>query len=210
MTGHCTGAILAGGRAVRYGGAPKGLEYVGGRRIIDRVADSLGAVCDNLLLVANDPAASRWLPGTPMASDRLRDVGSVAGIHAALAEAGHGVIVVAWDMPFVPASLLRLFRERSAGVDAVVPESGSKRGVEPLCAWYGPACGPAIERRVAAGDKRVIAFHDDVRVARIGHAEVARHGDPDVIFMNVNSPEELGRAERIATAADGVGGRSKT
>ena len=37
---RCTGAILAGGRAVRMGGKPKGLELVGGRRILDRVADA--------------------------------------------------------------------------------------------------------------------------------------------------------------------------
>ena len=45
MTGaHCTGAILAGGLGTRLGGARKGLLTVGGRRILDRVAEALGAV----------------------------------------------------------------------------------------------------------------------------------------------------------------------
>ena len=62
----CTGVILAGGLSSRYGGLPKGLERVGGRRIIDRVADVLGDVTDDLLLVANHPDAAAWLPGMPI------------------------------------------------------------------------------------------------------------------------------------------------
>jgi len=57
-TSRCTGAIIAGGRAARFGGALKGLELVGGTRIIDRVAAALRESCDELIVVANDPAAT--------------------------------------------------------------------------------------------------------------------------------------------------------
>ncbi|MEY4608770.1 MAG: MobA-like transferase domain, partial [Gemmatimonadota bacterium] len=40
----CTGVILAGGGATRFGGRPKGLEVVAGERIIDRVARGLRMV----------------------------------------------------------------------------------------------------------------------------------------------------------------------
>ena len=63
MRSPCTGVILAGGAASRYGGLPKGLERVGGKRIIDRVAGALLEVTDDLLLVANSPDADTWLPG---------------------------------------------------------------------------------------------------------------------------------------------------
>ena len=66
---RCTGAILAGGRAVRMGGKAKGLESVGGRRIIDRVAEALREATDDLLIVSNDPAASAWLPGVRAVPD---------------------------------------------------------------------------------------------------------------------------------------------
>jgi molybdopterin-guanine dinucleotide biosynthesis protein A len=191
----CTGVILAGGLSTRYGGAPKGLEFVGAHRIIDRVANALGAVTDTLLMVANDPAAATWLPEVPVAGDVLAHQGSLGGIHAALSHAPGPVLVVAWDMPFVPADLLAALRTRGADADAVVPESDSRRGVEPLCAWYAPACRPAIERRLAAGDRRVISFFDDIRLARLPAAEVRRYGDPAWMFMNVNSPDELLRAQ---------------
>jgi molybdenum cofactor guanylyltransferase len=198
----CTGVILAGGRATRYSGLPKGLERVGGRRIIDRVADVLHAGCDDVLLVANTPDAAAWLPGVRVVGDILEDQGSLGGIHAALVHAARAVVVVAWDMPFVPLSLVQALRGASDGVDAVLAESGSRRGVEPLCAWYGPACIAAIEQRLAAGDRRVIGFLDLVRVARLSADEVARHGDPARIFSNVNTPEDLRLAEEYAATAD--------
>ena len=80
----CTGVILAGGAASRYGGLPKGLERVGGRRIIDRVTDVLRDVTDDLLLVANDPSAGDWLPGVPVQADIVPNAGGLGGIHAAL------------------------------------------------------------------------------------------------------------------------------
>jgi molybdopterin-guanine dinucleotide biosynthesis protein A len=204
MSDHrVTGVVLAGGAAARYGGLPKGLERVGGRRIIDRVADALRASTDDLLLIANDDAADGWLPGVPRRADVRPGLGSLGGIHAALVHAGGAAIVVAWDMPFVPAALLGRLRELGRGADAAVPESDSKRGVEPLCAYYTPACVAAIERRLDAGDRRVIAFYDDVDVRRLDAAAVARLGDPARLFMNVNTPEDLVLAERYASTTDG-------
>ncbi len=198
-----TGAILAGGLSTRYGGAAKGLERIGGIRIIDRVRGALEPVVDDLILIANDPAAAEWLPGVRCEGDVLRNVGSVAGIHAALVHAATSVLVVAWDMPFVPRALLQALRDAGAHADAAVPESDSRRGIEPLCAYYATPCAQAIEARVAAGDRRVVAFYDEVRVARIPAEQVARFGDPALIFMNVNTPEERILAEAHAAAANG-------
>lgn len=214
---RCTGVILAGGGATRYGGRPKGLERVGGRRIIDRVADALRETTDELLLVANAPRAAEWLPGVRTEADVRPGEGALGGLHAALSHAGGAILLVAWDMPFVPTALLRALRERGeadgeAGVvggtprdtagtraaraDAVLPASdGSRRGVEPLCAWYSHACLGPIEAALDAGDRRVVAFHDHVTAVTLPLADVARFGDPSVMFGNVNSPEDLARAE---------------
>lgn len=196
---HCVGVILAGGGATRFGGQPKGLQVVEGERIIDRVAAALREVSDALLLVANDPGAGAWLPGVRTAADVRTGEGALGGLHAALAHAGgSAALVVAWDMPFVAVGLLRALRALGeAGADAAVPESEtSGRGVEPLCAWYGPACLAAIERRLDAGDRRVVAFFEDVRVSRLAAVDVARWGDPGRIFWNVNSPSDLANTPR--------------
>jgi molybdopterin-guanine dinucleotide biosynthesis protein A len=106
-------------------------------------------------------------------------------------------------MPFVPTQLLRALRDAGTGVDAAVPESDSRRGVEPLCAYYAPSCAGPIEARIARGDRRVVAFYDDVQVARLAAEQVAQFGDPALLFMNVNTPEERILAEAHAAAADG-------
>ncbi len=209
MSARCTGVILAGGNASRYGGAPKGLERVGGRRIIDRLYDALAPAVDEVLLIANDPGGERWLPGVRCAPDVRPGAGSLGGIHAALVHAATPVVLVAWDMPFVPAGLLAALRSAGTTADVAVPESGSRRGVEPLCAYYDPVCVPAIERRLDADDLRVVGFFEDVRVARLDADTVRRFGDPSVIFMNVNSPDELGLAEEHASATDGRRDRQK-
>ena len=190
----CLGVILAGGGATRFGGEPKGLQLVDGLRIIDRVASALRASADELLLVANDAHASAWLPGVRVAADVRRGEGALGGLHAALSHAnGLAVLVLAWDMPFVPDGLLRALRSLGEqDVDAALPQSeGSGRGVEPLCAWYGPACLEAIKRRLDAGDRRVVSFLDDVRVSRMPPEDVSRWGDPARMFFNVNSPHDL-------------------
>ncbi len=196
---RCTGAILAGGGATRFGGRPKGLEMVHGMRIIDRVAAALRPNTDALLVVANDPTSDRWLPGDPRVADVRPENGSLGGLHAALWHAKGAVLVVAWDMPFVSVGLLGHLRSLGeGGVDAVLPASGSRRGLEPMCAWYAPACLPAIEAALDRGDRRLVAFLDDVRVTRVPAEDVARFGNPDRLFLNVNSADELERANALA------------
>jgi molybdopterin-guanine dinucleotide biosynthesis protein A len=170
---------------------------VGGRRVIDRVVDALTtATLEPPILVANDPGAAEWRPGLTVHRDVIEGMGSLGGILTAVEKAG-SVLCVAWDMPFVTAPLLSALAELLEGVDVAIPESDSRRGVEPLCAAYGPACGPAIRAALARGDQRAIAFHADVRVARLGRERVLQYGDPDVLFFNVNSPSDLERAESL-------------
>lgn len=124
------------------------------------------------------------------------DLGSLGGILSAVETAGP-VLCVAWDMPFVSAELLRELAALLEDADAVLPESDSPRGLEPLCAAYGQACGPAIRAALARGDRRAIAFHGEVRVARLPLRSVLQYGDPGVLFFNINTPEDLQRAEAL-------------
>ena len=200
---RCTGVILAGGDATRFDGRPKGLERVGGARIIDRVALALAGATDSLLLIANDPLAAGWLPGVPAEPDVRVGLGALGGIHAALVRAETAVLLVAWDMPFVPAELLRTLRSiGEAGADVALPASASRRGAEPLCGYYSPACIAPIERALDRGERHIVSFFEEVRVATLPLETVARFGDPARIFLNVNSPGELALAETHASTPD--------
>ena len=192
------GAVLAGGAASRYGGRPKGLLPVGGRRILDRVVDAVSqATGGPPLLVANDPDASQWRPDLRCVPDVVLGAGGLGGILTALSAGEGPVLCVAWDMPFVPAPLLRALIEASGDFDAFLPESGSPRGLEPLCGVYGPSCRGPIEDAIARGDFRAIAFHDAVRMGTLSLDQTRQFGDPVELFFNVNRPEDLERAEGL-------------
>lgn len=192
------GAVLAGGAARRYGGRPKGLLEVGGRRILDRVVDAVVAATGAApLLVANDADAPSWRPDLHTIPDARPGSGSLGGIYTAVAHADTAVLCVAWDMPFVPEGLLRALVTASLGgaFDACLPESSGPRGVEPLCAVYGPACRDAIARRLDSGERKAISFHDDVRIGILSLDKVRAFGDPAELFFNVNTPDDLAEAE---------------
>jgi len=192
------GAVLAGGAASRYAGHPKGLLLVGGRRILDRVVDAVTAATGTPpLLVANAADAPQWRPDLQCVTDRLPESGSLGGIYTAVLAGAEPVLCVAWDMPFVTAALLTALVEGSRSSDAFLPESDSRRGLEPLCAVYGPACRAPIEAALERGDLRAIAFHEAVRVGTLSLEQVRAFGDPSELFFNVNRPEDLERAEGL-------------
>ena len=194
------GAIVAGGNAERFGGAPKGLEHVGGRRIIDRVATALRAVSSHVMIISNAPDASAWIPGVRAYGDVRAERGSLIGIHTALTRSADDVLVVAWDMPFVSPALLRLIRDRRRAESLAVFPVGPS-GPEPFCALYTRACLPLIEAALDAGELRLSRLVESISNAeRIPMSDIEGVGDPATLFFNVNSAEDLRTAETLDAA----------
>jgi molybdopterin-guanine dinucleotide biosynthesis protein A len=176
-------------------GQPKGLLTVGGRRILDRLVDTFQEAFGRLpLLVANAPEAVDWHRDLRVVSDVRSGAGTLGGLHTAVLLAPAPVVCVAWDMPFVPATLLVALGAQLSDFDVAVPASGGPRGVEPLCAGYGPLSEAAMAEALDRGDLRAIAFHSAVRVRVLSDLEVRQFGDPELIFFNVNTSDDLVRA----------------
>jgi molybdopterin-guanine dinucleotide biosynthesis protein A len=192
------GVILAGGEATRFGGRPKGLEVVGGRRILDRLVDAFVEAFGSLpLLVANDPAAPAWRNDLPIIGDVEPGLGALGGILTAVVAGPAPVVVAAWDLPFVPPPLLQELARGLETHDAFVPESGDPHQLEPLCAAYGPACRAAITQALARGDRRAISFHPFVKVGILPLRRVRRLGDPATLFFNLNTLADLAKADAL-------------
>lgn len=192
---------LAGGASRRLGGVPKGLEIVGGRRIVDTVVSALRSACGEVVLAANDATAPHWIPGLAVVRDRYPRAGGLAGVDAALQRASWGAIVVAWDMPFVTPALVGVLAEAAAThrADLVVPESDSPYGFEPFCAFYASAIAPALAEFLAGGGGAARDFIRQVpRVHRIPIAAVATVGEPRRLFFSVNTRDELEQARAMA------------
>jgi molybdopterin-guanine dinucleotide biosynthesis protein A len=191
-----SGVIQAGGRSVRMGGRPKALIEVGGRAIIERVLAALAPAVDDVLIVTNTPELYEFLK-LPMVADVYPDHGSLGGIYSGLkAAGGAAALTVACDMPFLHTDVVRLVASRAGEDHITIPRVGSQ--LETLHAAYGKACLPHIAERLAAGRLKITDFLEHVRVVEITEEEVARHRDPQLVFMNVNTPDELERAQALA------------
>jgi molybdopterin-guanine dinucleotide biosynthesis protein A len=167
-------------------------------RILDRlVAAFEEAFGEPPILVANAEEAGDWHPGLEVVPDVRPGNGALGGIYTAVLAAPAPVVCAAWDMPFLPGRLFRALAEELDEADACLPESAGPRGKEPLAAAYGPACGPAIEAALDAGDRRAIGFHDRIKVGILSCKRVQAFGDPAVLFFNVNTPDDLAEADRL-------------
>lgn len=196
------GLVLAGGQAQRLGGGDKGLRTVGGRPILARVLDRL-APCAAVILSANGDPGRFAAFGLPVVADLEQTfAGPLAGVLAGLdwaaahrPDLAHMVSAPA-DCPFLPADLVARLHEaaRHTGRPLACAASGGRR--HPVVTLWPVALRDSLRRAVIdEGLHKVGAFLD-----RHGVAAAAWPDAPIDPFLNVNTPDDLSVAERIAAA----------
>ena len=194
------GLVLAGGLARRMGGGDKPLRRVGGRTVLERVADALRPQVAVLLLNANgDPA--RFAPfGLPVIPDPLPgNPGPLAGVLAGLEwAAAHRpdltwMLAVPGDAPFLPPDLAaRLHSAREvAGVPLACAASGG--WTHPVVGLWPVSLAPALRAAVTGGLRKIDAF-----TATHGIVAAEWPAAPRDPFFNANRPEDLEEADRLA------------
>lgn len=195
--------ILAGGLSRRMGGGDKTLLDLAGRPLLAHVIARLRPQVGALALNANGAADRFAAFGLPVLADGLPGhPGPLAGVLAGLewARAAHPgaahVLTAPGDAPFLPADLLaRLEAARAAaGADIAVAASGGR--THPVCALWPVALAGALRHALAGeGMRKVGAW-----MARFRVAEAAWPAEPADPFVNINRPEDLDAARRIAPA----------
>lgn len=197
-----TGVILAGGESRRMG-CDKSLLPVEGARFIDHIHRRLSALFDEVIIVTNSPSLYQDIPCRKV-PDIYYAKGSLAGIHSGLCHARHErVFVVACDMPFLNAEVIRDLCAHAEQGEVVIPQS--PRGPEPLHALYHKSCLPAIEEALDQGRRRIVAFFPAVQVHEVALAELTEHDAEGHSFRNINTPEEYFQCRTAQpTALEGV------
>lgn len=193
-------AIMAGGQSSRMG-RNKAFVEVGGIPIIERIIRRVVDLGSELLLVTATPADYAHLP-VQLVDDLYPGKGPLGGIYTALTRATSDyVLVVSCDQPFLNSEFLRYLISLRAGFDVIVPLSrdGYPQSMQAI---YGKACLEPIRERLEAEQLKVIGFFRDVRVREVNNQEIDRF-DPDRLsFMNINTPDDLKDAQRIAARLD--------
>jgi molybdopterin-guanine dinucleotide biosynthesis protein A len=191
-------AVLAGGQSARMG-TDKSFVRVLGRPLIESVLAQLRGLGDETFIVTNRPADYAYL-GVPLFGDVLPGKGALGGLYSAVHSARQPhVLCVACDMPFVVRPLLDYLIGLIPEGDAIIPRLRGE--AEPFRALYARACLEPMRAALEAGKMRVVSFFPDVRVRFVDEPEIDRFDPRHLSFFNVNTPEDLERAQQLAGAA---------
>lgn len=207
------GVILAGGQATRMGGCDKGLLQIGGRSLLSRVIDRIEPQVAGLALNANGDAArfDRWrLPVLPDSITGFPGplAGVLAGLDWAAGQGADAIVTVAADTPFFPPDLVPRLLLASEGMaqplamattprgDGDVLKSGGKTNRHPTFGLWPVALRDDLRAALEGGLRKVVLWTD-----KHDGREALFPLWPDGLdpFFNVNTPEDLARAEGIAS-----------
>jgi molybdopterin-guanine dinucleotide biosynthesis protein A len=186
-------AILAGGRARRYGGLDKSRLVIDGHTIIVRQLAVLQRVATETFIVGNDPGRFSDLE-VPVYPDRVQDAGAIGGLWTALDVAAHDdVLVVACDQPFLDEALLRVLVENAERRDGAWVRTAA--GVEPLLACYRRGAAPRVRTAIESGVRRARDLASVLDMAELGEADLAAFGSAADLLANVNTPDDYARVQ---------------
>jgi len=180
------------------GGGDKGLRLLGGQSLLARVETRLSPQVAGVALNANgDPARFADL-GLPVIADSISGfagplAGVLAGLDWAAAQGADTIVTAAADTPFFPCDLVPQLLMASEGmvhpvVLAATPDPERGRARHPTFGLWPVALRDDLRRALESGLRKVVLWTQthDGREALF----------PDeAAFFNVNTPDDLARAE---------------
>ncbi len=196
-------AILAGGGATRLGGLEKGLLNICGKRSIERLLCTFHD-CKTVIVCRNYEQTKLYSDMATAIADRYINSGPLAGIHAALDYFKSRALVVAVDMPFVKRAVAEAIygEAKKSNADALIPvwSDGKK---EPLLACYSYSAIKEIEKSLVRGEKKIMTPVQGLERVIFYPVEKLKGVDRELVsFFNVNTPEDVRRAEEICSLTD--------
>lgn len=194
------GCILAGGLARRMGGGDKGLIRLGGRLVLDHVLDRLKPQVSQVMLNANGDPTRFAHYGLPVVPDSVEGfAGPLAGVLAGLEWArdntqAEWVATAATDTPFFPVDFVTrmLAAIEAAGADMACAASDGRH--HPVFGLWPVRLAADLRHALVEEDIRKV----DLWTARHKLVAVEFATQPHDPFFNVNRPEDVVEAERIA------------
>lgn len=191
-------------------GKPKALVSFCGTPLICRGLKRLGGIADQLIVTSNQPGSLDFLC-TNVTGDRLETYGdlydtrgALNGLHTALYYANQPcVAVVACDMVFPSAELLKAEHHALLESDADVAVPKTSHGYEPFHAVYRrETCLPLIKTALEAGETRATSWYEKAKLIEFSHDDILAADPRGGSFVNVNTPEELEHIEQRVTRGE--------
>ena len=194
------GFLQAGGGSKRFG-SDKAMVELAGKTMLQRTAELLSGVCDEVSIVAAHGKYTNlsW----PVISDRWPGEGPLGGILTALstirsAEANKSwALILSCDMPFLNREFLAYLCERASVSrnQVVVPESAS--GLEPLCACWNINAYSTVRAGFDGGVRKVSDAMRRLSMEVLDEPVWKRFDSEGRLFWNMNTPDDYEAARRI-------------
>ena len=197
-----SGVLIAGGKSRRMG-RDKRLLTVGGTSLFHRTLSLLEQMFPETIVVLAQPVTSLEVQGSRVVYDVIPNAGSLGGLYTGLMVASHPrIFAVACDMPFLDSEMMRFMASFDTAADIVVAKLES--GFQPLHALYSRSCLPFLKAMTADRDLKIQKLYSaqQLRVTVVDEADIANVGNGLKSFRNVNTAEDLARAE--AELAEGL------
>ena len=194
--------VLIGGRSSRLG-RDKALVEIDGTSLAERSVRTLNEAFPDrgatLIAAQGDQFAGRFAAYRLITDTRIGR-GPFGALNAALGDAAtEWIIVLACDLPFVTADLLRhLARKAGPGVDAVVPMQPDGR-LQPLAAIYRtPALLQPVKAVLESDVTPALAsLVEGIQATVIPFSDIAGLPEAEHFFVNINTSDDLEKAVTI-------------
>lgn len=186
--------ILAGGKARRFQGEDKGLIELMRRPLVAWVAERLQGHAGEVLVNANRNLERYAAIGHTVVPDYLPDhPGPLAGLLAAARTAQQEwLLCVPCDTPFLPLDLVMQLHDHAVSRNVHLARAADETGIHFAVMLVHRELVADLDRYVLNGGRQVQSWQDR-------HAsETIYFGDDPYAFLNINTPDDLRKAERIA------------
>jgi molybdopterin-guanine dinucleotide biosynthesis protein A len=176
-------AVLAGGENTRFPYL-KGFIEVEGATLIERTAEKLKTVTEEVVISTNEPERYFYL-GLPLIGDVIESRGPASGIVSVLISTGaERVFVTACDMPFINTELVSYIIDRS-GKQVTVPVINGR--AEPMLAVYSRGVIECFENGIGSGRSSLNDMLKELDVLYIEEEEVRKIDPEGRSFLNINT-----------------------
>lgn len=186
-----TGVILAGGQGRRMGGINKGLVEFKSRPMIAHVINRLEPQVDELLINANQKIEDYQRLGHKVFADSIGGfAGPLAGLQAGMVAAKNELVATApCDSPFLPLDMVARLRKALIANDAQLSVVVTGSQPQPVfCLCYRKLL-PHLTAYLESGGRKIDTWYATLKIAEVDF------GDETEAFMNINTRQELDRAE---------------
>ena len=185
--------ILAGGKSRRMG-EEKCFMELRGKNLINRALDIANELKGEIFISIGKKDIK--IKGAKTLRD-IKGEGPIAGLYRALLER-EKVLIFPCDTPFLTPQLLSFIWRRGENFDITVCRI--KNIIQLQVGVYSNRCLPYIEKRIERNRLSLMGLLEEkaLKVEIIEEEEIKIFGDPEKLFFNINTKEELRKAEEIS------------